>query len=180
MNCLDKGFSKGSDVILTLLEINKEINNTIKNALKHTEFKDAPLRPEDVEEPIIRPSIKVEIQSSRNGRFNSCMREKTLTVRVYFFASDLRKYKKENAKMQDILENAFLDGLYAKGVYIPIEDVESDVADTVLICSFQLYLVEEIEWNDTIDPVTGGEINPYTGELVEPMEVLEKDIELKG
>ncbi|WMI80904.1 phage tail terminator family protein [Anaerotignum sp. MB30-C6] len=163
--------------MLTLIEINKAINNTIKKALGFTDFKDVPLCPEDVTEPIIRPSIKVEMDSSKNGRLNSCMREKTLTIRVYFFASNLRKYKIENLKMQDVLENAFLDGLYVDGAYIPIEEVESDVTDTVLICSFILYLAEGgAVWQDTIDPITGDEISPGTNEPVEIME----EIELKG
>lgn len=166
--------------MLTLVEINKEINNTIESALERAGFKNVPLVAEDLSEPIIRPSIKVEIEGSRNGRLNSCTREKTLTVRVHFFASNLRKYKMENLKMQDVLEDAFLDGLYVNGAYIPIEDVESDITDTVLICSFEMYLVEEIVWQDTIDPITGEEINPYTGEPVEPMEILENEFELKG
>ena len=151
--------------MLTLLEIHKAINDTVKKGLKNTEFSDAILRPEDVSEPIVRPSIKVQIDNSNNGRRNSCFREKTLTVRIYFFASDIRKYKIENLKMQDVLENSFLDGMYIEGAYIPINDVESDVTDTVLTCSFQLYLVELAEWQENV--------HPETGEPIEPMEELE-------
>lgn len=129
--------------MVTLLEINKSINDKIKAALVGTSFSTVPIIAEDLSEPIIRPSIKVQIESSTNGLFNSQCREKNLTVRVYFFASDRNKYKIENAKMQDIIENAFLDDLEVKeGFFIPINEIESEVVDSVLECSFELYMVE--------------------------------------
>ncbi|HEY5582923.1 MAG TPA: hypothetical protein VIK78_00305 [Ruminiclostridium sp.] len=129
--------------MVTLLQINKAINNKIKSALIGTEFSLVELLAEDISEPISRPSLKVDMENSINGRFNSNCREKTLTIRVYFFAKDRYKYKIDNAKLQDILENAFLDDLeVVEGFYIPIENVSSDVSDTVLICSFDLYAIE--------------------------------------
>lgn len=105
-------------------------------------------------EPIIRPSIKVQIENSTNGKFNAHNREKSLTCRVYFFAEDRYKYKIDNTKMQDILENAFLDDLQVKeSFFIPIDNVESEVADTVLICSFDLYVIELIPDNDLSEPI---------------------------
>lgn len=89
------------------------------------------------------PSIKVAIDNCVNSKFNAHNRKKALTVRIYYFASDRYKFKIENAKMQEIIENAFLDGLIIEeGFYIPIEQVESDITDTVLICSFDLNIIE--------------------------------------
>lgn len=131
--------------MIKLTEINKSINNTIKNALIDTEFATVPIVAEDLSEPIIRPSFKIGIENSSNGKFNLNCREKTLTVRVYFFSSDVRKYKIENMKMQDLIENAFLNGLeITEEFYVPIEEVESEISDTVLICSFDLYMVEDL------------------------------------
>lgn len=149
--------------MITLLEINKAINDKIKQALIETEFDMVPIVAEDVSEPIIRPSIKVAIENSVNSRFNANCREKNLTCRVYFFAKDRHKYKLDNCKMQDIIENAFLDDLCVKdSFYISIIDVESEVSDTVLICSFNLYSVEEIDFSSSYD---------------EPMEELNLEIE---
>lgn len=129
--------------MITLLEINKAINNKIKEALAGTDFTTVPLLAEDISEPIIRPSLKVAIKNSTNGKFNANCREKNLTCKVYFFAKDRYKYKIDNSKMQDLIENAFLDDLKVNdNFYIPIEEVESDVSDTVLICSFDLYSIE--------------------------------------
>lgn len=134
-------------MMLTLLEINKAINDKIKSVT------DVPISAQDVSEPIVRPSIKVALERSKNGKFNALCREKNLTVRVYFFASDRDKYKIENAKMQDTLETAFIDGVMVKDCYIPINEVESEVTDTVLICSFDLYCVELLPDTDTSEPM---------------------------
>ncbi len=136
--------------MVTLLEINKAINNKIEKALVGTDFKLVPIIAEDISEPIVRPSLKVAIENSTNGKFNANCREKNLTCRVYFFAKDRNKYKMDNSKMQDLIENAFLEDLkVAENFYIPIEEVESNVSDTVLICNFDLYSVELLPDTDT-------------------------------
>lgn len=140
--------------MITLLEINKAINNKIKEALVGTAFTTVPLLAEDISEPIIRPSLKVTIENSTNGKFNANCREKNLTCKVYFFAKDRYKYKIDNSKMQDLIENAFLDDLKVNdNFYIPIEEVESDVTDSVLICSFHLYSIELLPDTDISEPM---------------------------
>lgn len=150
--------------MVTIIEINKSINDRIKAALIDSEFEAVPLVADDVEEPILRPSIKVDIENSTNGKFNANSREKSLTCRIYFFAKDRHKYKIDNMKMQDLIENAFLDGLYVTdSFHIPIENVSSEVTDSVLICSFDLLTIELLP-EETINPI---------GEPIEPMEELE-------
>lgn len=135
--------------MLTLLQITKAVNDKIKSALTGTAFSAVQIVASDVSEPIIRPSIKVMLEDSSNGKFNAQCREKTLTFRVYFFAQNINKYRIDNLKMQDIIENAFLDGLYVDGAYIPTDSVESEVVDTVLICSFDIYTIELLPDTDT-------------------------------
>ncbi|MDD2217955.1 MAG: hypothetical protein PHW03_05880 [Eubacteriales bacterium] len=140
--------------MITLLQINKAINDRIKSALVGTDFSSAPIMAEDVSEPIIRPGLKVGIESSTNRKFNFKCREKNLTCSIYFFAKDRYKYKIDNAKMQEIIETAFLEDLEVEeGFYMPIETVESETADTVLVCSFDLYAVELLPDTDTSEPM---------------------------
>jgi hypothetical protein len=150
--------------MVTLIEINKAIDIKIKDSLKTTEFKSVPIVAEDVSEPIVRPSLKVEIDNTTDSNFNANCKEKNLVCRVYFFAKDKDKYKLDNTKMRDILSNALLSGIYVKpGFFVPIENVECEVSDTVLICSFDMYSVEL--WPDqTINDL---------GEPIELMEELE-------
>ena len=45
--------------------------------------------------------------------------------------------------MQDLIENCFIEGLnVTETFYIPIEEVNSEVIDSVLECSFDLYCIE--------------------------------------
>ncbi len=131
--------------MITLLELNKAINNKIINALKDSEFKSVPIIASDLSEPIVRPSLKIFLDNATTGKFNSCMKERTLTVRVYFFASDLEKYKIENTKVQDLIENEFLTSLKVNdSFYIEVDEVEATVSDKVLICSFDIETLEDI------------------------------------
>lgn len=131
--------------MITLLELNKALNDKIKKALSLSEFSTVPIIASDLSEPIIRPSLKVFIDSGTTGKMNSSMKEQTLEVKVYFFASDLRKYKIENIKVRDLIQNEFLTSLKVSDTfYIDIDEVECEVSDTVLICSFKLETLEDI------------------------------------
>lgn len=154
--------------IVTFIQINKAINDTIESALVDTEFNGVPLKDEEVTE-IVRPSLKVKIEDSKGGKFNSCNKERTLTVRVYFFAKDRYKYKKDNLKMRELIENAFIEDVKVTDTfYMPItseEGVTSDVVDTVLECSFDLYSIEEIVDTTEYEPMEELHLNlDYEGE----------------
>ncbi|WP_244833374.1 DUF6838 family protein [Clostridium sp. BJN0001] len=130
--------------MISLLEINEAINDKIKNALANSDFKVVPIVASDLKEPITRPSIKTVFDGTTR-KMNSRMKERTLTCRVYFFASDLRKYKIENTKVQNLIENEFLTPIKVTDTfYIDVDDVDSTVSDTVLICSFDIQTLEDI------------------------------------
>lgn len=128
--------------MLTLIGISKAVNDCIEAALAGTAFVGVPLLATDIAEPIIRPSIKVMLDSGQNGLFNASSREKTLTFRIHFFAESEYKYRLDNLKMQEIIEGAFLHGLTADGAYVPIDSVETTIADTVLVCTIEIYAIE--------------------------------------
>lgn len=153
--------------MITLLEINKAINEKIKHALADSEFSSVPIIASDLSEPIVRPSLKVFLEDGTTGKFNSCMKERTLTVRVYFFATDLKKYKIENTKVQDLIENEFLTPLKVSDTFIvDIDEVEVNTTDTVLVCNFNIETLEDIP-----------EIIIDDGIDYEPMENLNLDLE---
>ena len=72
--------------MITLLEINKAINNKIEHALADSEFKTVPIIASDLSEPIVRPSLKVFLEDGTTGKFNSCM--KILTHFVSFYTKN--------------------------------------------------------------------------------------------
>lgn len=145
--------------MITLKQINKAINNTIIAALVDSDFADVPIVSEDTTEAlkkgedgtcinVIRPSIKVTFDNVQSGKFNSQLKERTLPVRIYFFAKDKYKPKLDNLAMQDIIENAFLEDVQVTpSFFMPIsndEGVQSDITDGVLQSTFELYSLEEI------------------------------------
>lgn len=145
--------------MITLKQINKAINNTIKAALVDTEFSNVPLISDDLKEGykvdgdgayinVIRPSIKVTFDTTQSGKFNSQLKERILPVRIYFFAKDRYKPKLENLAIQDILENTFLEDVKITDTfYMPINedgDIKCSTTDGVLQVTFELYSLEEI------------------------------------
>lgn len=153
--------------MITLLEINKAIDDKIKNAFTNSEFSTVPIIASDSSEPIVRPSFKILLDDATTGKFNKNLKERTLTVRVYFFATDIKKYKIENTKVQDLIENEFLTPLVVNDkFYIDIDEVEANTSDTVLICSFNIETLEDIP-----------EIIIDDGIEYEPMENLNLDLE---
>lgn len=133
--------------MLTLTQTTKAVNDTIKAVSSVL------IVASDVSEPIIRPSIKVMLEDSSSGLFNAQCRERSLTYRVYFFAKDANKYRMDNLAMQEAIESAFLDGLRVDGTHIPIASVDSDVVDTVLVCTIELYAVELLPDTDASEQI---------------------------
>ena len=77
-----------------------------------------------------------------------------MSDRWYFYAKNKDKPKIENLKMREIIENVFLEDLKISDTfYIPIDNVESDIADGVLICSIDLETLEIIPDNEEYEPM---------------------------
>lgn len=140
--------------MITLAEINKAVNNTVKEALDDLFPYPVPIVAEDVREPIISPSIKVILENVKSGKFNSHNRERSLTCRIYFFPKDFRKPKFENLQVREALETALLDGLVINETFIaPIESVDSAIVDSILVVSFDLEMLELLPDNDKSEPM---------------------------
>lgn len=142
---------------MTILEINKAIIDQLKPNLTGN-FSTVEFSAEDLTEPIIRPSIKVTMGDHNLSRYTGSSTERSLTIRLYFFATSAIKNKFENLGMQEIIEQTFIDGLTVGEEIISIDSIETTTADGVLITTFDFVVYEEL----AEDPGSG-----------EPMEELE-------
>lgn len=124
--------------MISLVELNKIIVSKIREILKGTPFQDVPLISSDVSEGFDRPSLKVDFDNVTLENLNANMLGRSLTVRVYFFASDVKKYKLENFKMLDLIECGLIDGILTEYGFIDILDINSNIVDTVLEISFDI------------------------------------------
>ena len=154
---------------MTILEVNKFVNDRIRKYLKKSEeFKDIPLLETELEEEIVRPSIKTIIGSNTRVRENSCMETIKARPEIYFFATDVHKYKLENYRMAELLKDAFLsEELGDSG----IQEVTFNIYDTVLACTFDIEFSSEIEKEEL-------EESGETGEIIEMIEELNYEQEV--
>ena len=137
--------------MISLLSLNKAVCDRYRQALEDAGT-DAPLLAEDVSGPIIRPSGKVELEDGADARLLASGRERTVTFRLYYFASDEDRPKLENLAVRQAVGEAFLDGITAEDTYLGIDEgVSFTVTDGVLVGTLDLTLTEPI-------PEAGGEL----------------------
>ncbi len=110
-----------------------------------------PIVAEELKEPIERPSLKIIIENNKNGKLNYFFQQKNMIVFIYFFAKNENRSKFDNIKVQNAIEQTFLDGITINDMWFDIEEVHSDNADGILCCSFDLEIIEEIERKQTDD-----------------------------
>lgn len=132
--------------MITLSQLKNAINNQINDSLRNSIYENIPILAADLSEPIIRPSIKVLLEDSRAGKFNGNFFERDITCRIYFFSQNDKIYFDDCYLMQELLEMGFYDGLYISGSYwVGIDEIESNIIDTVLEVTFTLYYLEETD-----------------------------------
>lgn len=142
--------------MISLIDVNKAVCAIYKTALKAVGT-GADLVAEDVSAPIIRPSGKVELEDGTDTRLLASGRERTVTFRLYYFASDKDRPKLENLAVRQAIGEAFLDGIIVEDTYLGIDEgVSFTVTDGVLVATLDLAIAEAI-------PEADGE----------PMEILE-------
>ena len=138
--------------MITFNQINIAINKKIKNAIKDVFEYDVPLVAEDISEPIIRPSIKVIFENSNSAKFNEHCKERNISYGVYFFAKNRQTPKPENIAIREAIENEFINDIQVTDTFfIPVENLEFETSDGVLIVSFDLYTIELLPDTDTSD-----------------------------
>ncbi len=133
--------------MITIFDVNQSVNNTIQKAIKNIFDYNIPIVAEELKEPIERPSLKIIIENSTNGKLNYFFQQKNMTVYIYFFAKNETRSKFDNIKVQNAIEQTLLDGITINDMWFDIEQVHTDNADGILCCSFDLEIIEEIETN---------------------------------
>lgn len=137
--------------MINLITINAAINDYLENKLSNTSLKGVPIVAYDISEGFERPCMKVELESGALDTLNSNYLNRSLTVRIYFFATDIKKYKVENLKAQYAIEMALIQGIPTEHGHIMIENIESTIVDTVLEITFEINLNFEHDFNSDKD-----------------------------
>ena len=134
--------------MIDLKELNKAVCDLYRKALEAAGSA-AEILPElvaeDVPSPIVRPSAKVQLEDGAQTRLLASGQEKTVTFRLYFFASDRYRPKMENLAVRQAVGEAFLDGITVGDTYLGIDEgVRFTVTDGVLVAAIDLSWSEPI------------------------------------
>ena len=130
--------------MISLLSLNRAVCDLYRQALQNAGT-GAPLLAEDVSAPIIRPSGKVELEDGTDARLLASGRERTVTFRLYYFATDKNRPKLENLAVRQAIGEAFLDGITVEDTYLGIDEgISFTVTDGVLVATLDLTITEPI------------------------------------
>jgi hypothetical protein len=155
--------------MITLKDINTAIVNQVTNGLANTAYNTLKFSSTDIKEQVTRPSFFLEFDSNKTGSFNANNKERTLSAKIYYFPSDVSKYKIENMEIQGYLEDIFLKYLVINDTfYININELDFSIITGILICTMELYTLEDIS-----DEVFADTVQSTANDNTENMEDLE-------
>lgn len=134
--------------MISLQDLNKAVCDLYRQSLTAAVPK-ARLDAEDVRGPIKRPSGKVTLDEDTAARLLASGQEKSVTFRLYYYATDKDKPKLENLAVRSAIGEVFLNGIIVDDMYIGIDDgVSSTVTDGVLVSTVDLNWSEPIPEED--------------------------------
>ena len=130
---------------MTLLEVNRAVYALVEQAAARSGT-GAELSAEDLSRPILRPSVKIDLEESREAAAVEDRVEVEVTFRIYFFARDRSRPKLDNLAMRQALGRAFRDGVPVGEDVVPIDEgLLFTVTDGVLEAALDLRLDLEPE-----------------------------------
>lgn len=139
-----------------------DIHNKIVDKLK--EYTAITVISSDLTEPIMRPSIKVTLVANKSGKENSSLVGTELICRIYFFPTLGKKSKLEIMHMQGKIFEALQDPLMITESYcIYIDEVDAEMSDGVLICSFNSNTIRELDLEQGQESMEELEVKIDTG-----------------
>ena len=119
----------------------------------------------DMEEPIIRPSFKIFMDTVKSGLFSSALRELKVYFNIYFYSSDRKHSKAELMDIENKIAFSFLEPFVIKeNCVVYVDDLEFEkLPDGILKCGFNFEIatefineseldnMEELKINETIE-----------------------------
>lgn len=141
---------KRVDYMVTYSDILKAINRELKLNVPIIG-----ITSKDIEEGFERPSFFVEFENIKDSELTTAYRNKTLRVVIYYFAADRYKNRLEIYNMIDTLNEIYLSEPLKinDSMVINIIEAESIVEKGVLQYLFDIELIEQIPFDDTLPEI---------------------------
>ena len=152
----------GCDYMIGIKDIIAAINNLLKE-----NFPDVKRQSTDIRQGYTRPCFYTEMDRDMANKLNTRLREKTVSIRIYYFPTTEYDSRVELLNIQDKLEDIFLEGVWiTPSFFMPTfqqdgQDSGLDfvIVDGILQLQFYLYSIQEIEDTDTHEPLENLNIN---------------------
>lgn len=120
----------------------------------------APVVADDLEEPIVRPSIKIQIDDDTANRDTTHMDLRSFVCRIYYFPPDRYNYRNEHFAMKDCLREFLQDTLWVDKFNIDtVDGISFSKTDGVLIAELNYEWYEEIPIIQTGEDIETLEMN---------------------
>lgn len=109
----------------------------------------------DIEEPVVRPSFKIFMDTVNTGFYSSAIRRVQVYFNLYYYAENKKHSKGEIMDIEDKLAFSFLEPLQIKeGCAVYIDDLAFEkVTDGILNCSFNFEIGVEFVDESNLEPM---------------------------
>ena len=146
----------GCDYMIGIKDIITAINNLLKE-----NFPDVKRQSTDIRQGYKRPCFYVEMDRDMAYKLNTQLKEKTVSIRIYYFPTTEYDSRVELLDMQDKLENIFLEGVWiTPSFFMPTfqQDGQDNgldfvIVDGILQMQFYLYSIQEIPDTTEYEPL---------------------------
>lgn len=138
----------------------KDIITAINNLLKEN-FPDVKRQSTDIRQGYTRPCFYVEMDRDMSNKFNTQLKEKTVSIRIYYFPTTEYDSRIELLSVQDKLEEIFLEGVWiTPSFFMPTfqQDGQDNgldfvIVDGILQMQFYLYSMQGLPDTDDSEPL---------------------------
>lgn len=134
---------------VTLKDIYKAVSDHI------TKSTNIPVIDSDIEEPVVRPSFKIFMDTVKTGFYSSAIRRVQVYFNIYYYAEHKKYSKGEIMDIEDKLAFSFMEPFVIKeecAVYV--DDLEFEkVTDGILNCSFDFEIGVEFVDESGLEPM---------------------------
>ena len=128
--------------MLNAKEMQKTITDMVRETLRGSRFEGIRIAPEDDDEDIKRPSIKMTTDTKYAKEM--LIKISDTTADIFFYAENSDDYIVDCLEMQELLENKLTEGIEADGEILQPDNVDCSTSGGILAISFTLEQMEPV------------------------------------
>ena len=122
------------------------LKDIFKSVCNHVSIvTELPIVDSDMQEPVVRPSFKIFMNTVSTALFSSALRQVKVYFNLYFYSADRKHSKADVMEIEDKISFSFLEPFEIKGnCAVYIDDLAFEkVEDGILNCSFNFEIATE-------------------------------------